>query len=98
MTGVSLAARARLFIGLALLAVMSVWALLAVRDARQCGEGHDPNVFVSLFVVGPLLWLVALVLLAWGSERPWGWLRVAGLVVAAVGFMLMFTQAENCLA
>ena len=83
---------------MALLAVMSVWALLGVRDSQQCGEGHDPNVFVSLLGVGPLLWLVALVVLVWGSERPFGWVRVAGLVIAAAGYVFMFTQLENCVA
>jgi len=86
----------RLFIGLGILAFGSLLELVLLLTpvdpyCRAGGQGDTPLVWGTLLSI-PVAWGVAFVLLIWGKERPWGWVRAIGLVGVALFWPVTFTH------
>jgi hypothetical protein len=77
----------RLFIGLGILAFAALLELVLFLTpvdpyCRAGGQRDDPLVWAALLSI-PIFWGIALVLLIWGRDRPWGLVRFFGLLGVA---------------
>jgi hypothetical protein len=86
----------RLFIGLGILSLTALveLVLLLTPVDPYCGAGgagDNPLVWGALISI-PVFWGMALVMLTWGSDRPWGLVRFFGLLVVAFAMPLPITR------